>query len=99
MHGITDKLEDLSWLGPHYSDMGWFETDIASPPEPLEMSEGDKVERLAKARLKESDWTMLLDAPLTNLQRADWKMYRARLRSISGQKGFPEKIKWPIPPN
>lgn len=99
MRGVIDKLGDLSWLGPRYADMGWFETDIDPDPEPLEISEEDKVWEQAKRLLKDSDWTMLLDAPFNNAQRAEWRIYRAKLRKIRKQKGFPEKTVWPTPPS
>jgi|DEB0MinimDraft_4_1074332.scaffolds.fasta_scaffold01441_9 hypothetical protein len=99
MHGVIDKLGDLSWLGPYYSDMGWFETDIPLPRDPVKTSVEDQALNRAKSLLKESDWTMLLDSPLTNSQRAEWKAYRAKLRNIRTQKGFPEETIWPIPPN
>ena len=79
--------------------MGWFETNIPLPSDPIEASIEDQVIEKAKSLLKESDWTMLLDSPLNNSQRGDWKIYRAKLRNIKKQKGFPEKIVWPIPPS
>ncbi len=42
--------------------------------------------------LAQSDWTQLPDAPV---DRFIWASYRAQLRDISGQEGFPRTIVWP----
>lgn len=50
------------------------------------------------ARMAACDWTMLPDAPVTIAQRDAWMAYRAALRDISLQDGFPTDIQWPIIP-
>jgi hypothetical protein len=44
------------------------------------------------------DWTVLSDAPLDATQRASWAAYRQALRDVTDQAGFPDAIKWPLPP-
>ena len=41
------------------------------------------------ALLKESDWSQLTDAPLTDAQKTQWQTYRQALRDL------PEHVKWP----
>ena len=50
------------------------------------------------ARLMACDWTVLPDAPLDAIQRASWTVYRQALRDVTDQAGFPDAVKWPIPP-
>lgn len=45
----------------------------------------------------ESDWTQLLDSPLTIEQKEEWKIYRQALRDITLQPD-PFNITWPIKP-
>lgn len=47
------------------------------------------------AKLSESDWTQVADAPV---DKAAWATYRQALRDISAQEGFPWDIIWPVAP-
>lgn len=49
------------------------------------------------AKLTACDWTQLSDAPLTNVQTAEWATYRQALRDITAQPD-PFKIDWPKAP-
>lgn len=64
------------------------------PPEPYAPTPLE----LAQDLLRESDWTMLFDAPLTKGQRAEWEAYRKALREIRLQPGYPDEILWPNKP-
>ncbi|WNL51036.1 hypothetical protein SCREM2_gp117 [Synechococcus phage S-CREM2] len=46
--------------------------------------------------LAQSDWTQVADAPV---DAAAWRSYRTELRDITKQEGFPNNIKWPVPPS
>jgi len=46
-------------------------------------------------KLKDSDWTQVIDAPV---DQAAWAVYRQALRDISAQEGFPWTINWPTQP-
>jgi len=50
------------------------------------------------AELARSDWTQMADAPLSAGQRAEWAAYRAALRALPQQPGFPGAITWPERP-
>ena len=52
-----------------------------------------RIER--NARLAESDWTQVADAPV---DKAAWATYRQALRDITTQDGFPGSIEWPTEP-
>jgi hypothetical protein len=47
------------------------------------------------AKLTESDWTQVADAPV---DQAAWATYRQALRDIPAQAGFPNEITWPVKP-
>ncbi|WP_323780180.1 tail fiber assembly protein [Thalassovita sp.] len=55
--------------------------------------------RDARARrdrlLADSDWSQLPDAPV---DRSAWQTYRAALRDVTEQPGFPQQINWPTKP-
>tara|TARA_R110000851_G_scaffold133828_1_gene268832 strand:- start:55 stop:336 length:282 start_codon:yes stop_codon:yes gene_type:complete len=47
------------------------------------------------AKLTESDWTQVVDAPV---DQAAWATYRQGLRAIPDQAGFPNEVNWPTEP-
>ena len=47
------------------------------------------------AKLAETDWTQVADAPV---DQAAWATYRQALRDIPDQAGFPTEVNWPIEP-
>jgi hypothetical protein len=98
MSGIVDKLGDLSWLGNEYLDRGWFVVGEGfSGPTPA--SESEIQWEKAKQLLKESDWAVLSDIPMTSGDKALWMEYRRALREIRLQTGFPSSIVWPYRPD
>ena len=46
-------------------------------------------------RLADSDWTQLPDS---NVDKEAWAIYRAALRDVPTQEGFPKQINWPSYP-
>ena len=92
--GIQDQLGDLSWLGEAYADQGWFVVG-ESPAVPAQSTAADLAWERAKQMLKESDWAMLPDVPMTSGDKALWIEYRRALREIRLQSGFPADIQWP----
>ena len=70
--------------------------DVYAPP-PLPMTESEAREMRDKL-LAETDWTQLLDSPLSDELREAYRIYRQALRNIPSQEGFPASIVWPEPP-
>lgn len=97
--GMKDKLNDLSWLGNDYVDIGWIETAEEYNPGIAEQLSKEQQE-LDKARqmLRDSDWSMLPDVPMSKEEKAKWIEYRKLLRDIKLQPEFPDNIHWPIQP-
>jgi len=48
------------------------------------------------AKLRASDWTQTADAPVN---QSAWATYRAALRDVPEQDGFPNTINWPVEPS
>jgi len=46
-------------------------------------------------KLKDCDWTQVIDAPV---DQVSWAKYRQELRDLTSQKGFPWNIEWPVQP-
>lgn len=54
-----------------------------------------EVRKERDAKLTESDWTQVADAPV---DQTAWATYRQALRDIPEQAGFPNTINWPDKP-
>lgn len=76
----------------------WVVTD-ATPEQiaVLTQQEWVSVRGQRNTQLAECDWTQLPDAPLTNVQAANWATYRQALRDITDQAD-PFSITWPEKP-
>lgn len=69
------------------------EEEIAARTE----SQWAKVRADRNAKLAASDWTQLVDTPLTNTEQGEWAVYRQSLRDITNQED-PFNITWPEEP-
>jgi hypothetical protein len=96
MGGIQEKLGDLSWLGKAYADQGWVQ--VEGEEVVINTSPGILAWEKAKDLLRQSDWSVLPDVPMTVAERQAWKDYRAALRDVRMQPGFPASITWPTKP-
>ena len=87
---------------PELVDGRWIQTwDVQSATD-AEIAERTAAQVAAiKARrndlLQQCDWTQLPDVPAD--LSAGWAEYRAQLRLISSQPGFPWSVEWPTPPS
>lgn len=95
MEKFKDRLGDLSWVG--LNDEGWFVVGEGEGPA-SQTTTADREWERAKQLLRESDWAMLPDVPMTNLEKQKWVEYRKALREIRLQPGFPDNIVWPTVP-
>jgi hypothetical protein len=92
-----DFVAALVEAGPEVA-LGWvWDGEAFAPPPPPARTES-QARAQRDALLSASDWTQLGDAPLTTEQRAAWAAYRAALRAVPGQPGFPAAITWPAAP-
>jgi hypothetical protein len=61
----------------------------------LDAEQATRVRDDRNARLAACDWTQLADAPV---DAAAWAAYRAALRDVPAQNGFPWNVTWPDAP-
>jgi hypothetical protein len=90
---FEDKLGDLSWIGPEHVDTGWFV--VGELPVAPEATPADLAWEQAKKLLRESDWTMLPDVPITTDKRREWEEWRRFVREIRMHPDWPNVV---IPP-
>jgi len=94
--GIQDQLGDLSWLGEAYADQGWVVVGEA-PADPAQATAAELAWEQAKQLLRDSDWSMLSDVPMTAGNKTLWIEYRRALREIRLHPDFPN-MSWPVRP-
>jgi hypothetical protein len=98
---VFEKLEEVAPVKSPDNGV-YYQTRIA-----VAMNEEEIADRIAlewarvrferSQKLAEYDWTQLSDAPLTNVQTAEWATYRQALRDIT-QQDDPFNIVWPTIP-
>lgn len=96
--GTFEKLEEIAPVKSLDNGV-YYQTRIAVP-----MNEQETAKRIAhewavvrgdrNRRLTACDWTQLPDAALSNVQTAEWAIYRQALRDITTQSD-PFNIVWP----
>jgi hypothetical protein len=94
--GFEDRLGDLSWLGEDYADQAWVIVGDA-PAGPAQSTEDDLAWEKAKELLRDSDWSMLSDVPMSSSNKVLWIEYRRSLRDIRLHPDFPN-MAWPVRP-
>ena len=94
---LEDKLDDLAWIGPDHVNTGWFHVGD-EPPLPEPASREDLIRQEAWDRLRECEWRMLPDEPITAGVRSAWDEHRRELRRIHQTKHFPLGFELPTPP-
>lgn len=78
-------------------------TPYPIPEDEVEANEIKKAEVLLRTKrnnlLSESDWTQVPDAPLTETQKAEWRIYRQKLRDLPANTEDPRNVIWPTKPS
>lgn len=85
--GVVTALEPnedayAAWLAEH-------------PPEDPDAALAAEVRAQRDKLLAETDWTQVLDAPVSAALQEEYRNYRQALRDVPEQPGFPEEIVWP----
>ena len=47
------------------------------------------IRNMIKKELNDSDWTQLVDAPITYAKKLEWREFRQLLRELSSNSAFP----------
>lgn len=90
---FEDKLGDLAWIGPEHEDTGWFH--VGELPVIHEATPAELAWENAKQLLRETDWTMLHDVPISREKRRKWEEWRRFVREIRMHPDWPNVV---IPP-
>ena len=94
LHGFSEKLGDLSWIGPYYADTGWVElTDV-------EQKTLREVEVMARVNAEKALATEALSIPaITVGEKITWDDYLVALDAVCLCPDFDGDPKFPIRPN
>jgi hypothetical protein len=84
---------------PVLSDSDHVIYQVVNRPAPSPEDAAESVRQERNYRLQVSDWTQLPDVPFTTERRQEWVIYRADLRNVTNQPGFPFIIVWPTEPS
>ena len=74
------------------------EEEIAAEAAHLLQVQSDAGREKRDNLLVESDWTQVVDSPLTDEKKAEWVTYRAALRNLPTDEDWPEPT-WPTQPS
>jgi hypothetical protein len=107
---LIKKYSHCEWTvtADDYSSLQWYPSNTIEKPTEEEIRQydaevslelrWDKVRNQRARLLLASDWTQLLDCPLTSEQKTAWAIYRQQLRDMPQQEVEPEDIIWPQQP-
>lgn len=94
-----------SWLRHYTSGNTLFFTNIPEPeppelpsPEEIEEQKAAQIRATRDALIAETDWTQLLDSPISDESREQVRVYRQALRDVPQQESFPDEVTWPEKP-
>lgn len=90
---LVDELPEGNIADYLYQDSQYV---YAPLPEPVMTEDEARAQRYKL--LTETDWTQVLDAPVSAESREAFRVYRQALRDITEQAGFPTDIQWPEMP-
>ena len=62
-------------------------------------ADANRVRSARDGVLKNSDWRVMPDSPLSSSKIAEWKTFRQAIRDIPEQAGFPTNVTWPTKPS
>ena len=87
-------------------NVGWFldENDewiVPPEPNPPPLSDEQKWDNIRRKRdllLKNSDFAVLPDVPLSTIQKQEWIAYRQMLRDLPELYANPDDVIWPTAP-
>ena len=93
LHGIQEKLGDLSWIGPAYADQGWVQLTDA---EQKEILSAEAMSRLAKEKAEAEK--VIATSNITVEQKSAWVNYLLSLDLVPLQADFPFAPRIPASP-
>jgi len=91
----TTEIEKFDFTLDDFPEAPIPEMPAYNPDERALEQEAEEVRTQRDALLKESDWTQVADAPVS---QTAWADYRQALRDVPQQEGFPQEVVWPNKP-
>jgi len=91
----TTEIEKFDFTLDDFPEAPIPEMPAYNPDERALEQEAEEIRTQRDALLKESDWTQVADAPVS---QTAWADYRQALRDVPQQSGFPQEVVWPNPP-
>lgn len=99
---VLYKTNAEDWLRHYVNGNTLCFTNQPVPAEPTEEEIRAQLEAEARAQrdslIAETDWTQVLDAPISAECREAFRVYRQALRDVPQQENFPYDIIWPEKP-
>ena len=102
---VLYKTNAEDWLRHYVNGNTLCFTNKPIPPEPVPPTEEEiraQLEADARRRrdslISETDWTQVLDSPISAECREAFRVYRQALRDVPQQENFPYDIIWPEKP-
>lgn len=92
----ADQIRDQAMAGGAVTYVDLTSEELAQQTRDLQVAQQQRIQDDINRRnslLAMSDWTQLLDSPLSVLKKKDWEKYRQALRDLT----FPVTT-WPTPP-
>jgi hypothetical protein len=98
---ITNLDDFADALEIYHVTRNYIEAEQATAAQALQdyMNGFDYIRDLRNQKLTESDWTQMLDSPLTPEQRTAWAEYRQDLRDVPQSFEDPADVVWPEKPS
>jgi len=94
LHGFLDKIGDLSWIGPDYSDKGWVklsDQEVQDAQTKDVMVRIEREEAIAQSALK--------NLQITVAQKYEWNEYLLALQAVKLKPDLSQKTPFPARPN
>lgn len=93
---LSDSCVEITGLDPKPGlGLGWTHENGEFVAPPRISFTWDDIRTTRNSFLSESDWTQMSDAPLTDVERAAWAVYRQALRDVPQQFVDPDDVVWP----
>ena len=87
------ELVDGAWV------RNWTVTALtAEEISAIDENQAVSMRQTRNAKLQLCDWTHLTDSALDEDAKSAWAVYRASLRAVPEQEGFPWSVTWPAEP-
>ena len=93
--------------GESYAGLDWLDNSLKPTEQELQdlwvttqnQIKWDEVRVKRSLLLNDSDWTQILDSPLSDVQKSEWTIYREKLRNVPQDFTDPTNIAWPASPD